>query len=154
LFFPTTYCNFKCVYCAHSLGLDAMKKTYDFVPENMSMETYGKFIHQMKKFPDKLKMLCLMGQGEPLINKDIPVMVKMAKDAEIAERVEIISNGSLLDKTMSDRLIEAGLDTLRISLQGLNSKNIKTYAALILISMILWTIYDIFMHIKTTQIYL
>jgi len=96
----------------------------------------------------------LMGQGEPLINKDIPVMVKMAKDAEIAERVEIISNGSLLDKTMSDRLIEAGLDTLRISLQGLNSKNIKTYAALILISMILWTIYDIFMHIKTTQIYL
>jgi len=72
-----------------------MKKTYDFVPENMSMETYGKFIHQMKKFPDKLKMLCLMGQGEPLINKDIPVMVKMAKDAEIAERVEIISNGSL-----------------------------------------------------------
>jgi len=89
-----------------------------------------------------------------LINKDIPVMVKMAKDAEIAERVEIISNGSLLDKTMSDRLIEAGLDTLRISLQGLNSKNIKTYAALILISMILWTIYDIFMHIKTTQIYL
>jgi len=83
-----------------------------------------------------------------LINKDIPVMVKMAKDAEIAERVEIISNGSLLDKTMSDRLIEAGLDTLRISLQGLNSKK------LILISMILWTIYDIFMHIKTTQIYL
>jgi len=78
-----------------------------------------------------------------MINKDIPVMVKMAKDAEIAERVEIISNGSLLDKTMSDRLIEAGLDTLRISLQGLNSKNIKTYAALILISMILWTIYDI-----------
>lgn len=123
--FPTTYCNFKCVYCAHSLGLDAMKKTYDFVPENMSMETYGKFIHQMKKIPDKLKMLCLMGQGEPLINKDIPVMVKMAKDAEIAERVEIISNGSLLDKTMSDRLIEAGLDTLRISLQGLNSKKYK-----------------------------
>jgi len=60
-----------------------------------------------------------------LINKDIPVMVKMAKDAEIAERVEIISNGSLLDKTMSDRLIEAGLDTLRISLQGLNSKKYK-----------------------------
>jgi len=94
------------------------------------------------------------GQGEPLINKDIPVMVKMAKDAEIAERVEIISNGSLLDKTMSDRLIEAGLDTLRISLQGLNSKKYKDICGANINFDDLWTIYDIFMHIKTTQIYL
>jgi len=102
-----------------------MKKTYDFVPENMSMETYGKIYSPNEKISGQTENVMLMGQGEPLINKDIPVMVKMAKDAEIAERVEIISNGSLLDKTMSDRLIEAGLDTLRISLQGLNSKKYK-----------------------------
>jgi len=119
--FPTTYCNFKCVYCGHSLGYDKMKEKYDFEPQNMSMATYKKIIEQVKEFPDKLKMLSLTGQGEPLINKELPLMVKLAKEADIAERVEFISNGSLLTKETADALIDAGLDTLRISLQGLSS---------------------------------
>ncbi len=123
--FPTTYCNFKCIYCGHSLDDDAMKAKYDFVPENMDIETYKKIIEQIKKFPNKLKMLSLTGQGEPLINKEIPFMVKLAKEANIAERIEIITNASLLTKEMSDALIEAGLDTLRVSLQGLSSEKYK-----------------------------
>ncbi|PHV71349.1 radical SAM protein [Sporanaerobium hydrogeniformans] len=119
--FPTTYCNFKCVYCAHSMGHNKMKEAYDFIPETMSMEVYEKFIFQMKQFPKKLKMLSLTGQGEPLINKNLPLMVRMAKEANIAERVEIISNGALLTPELSNALIEAGLDTLRISLQGITS---------------------------------
>ncbi|WP_296559009.1 radical SAM protein [uncultured Acetobacterium sp.] len=120
--FPTTYCNFNCIYCAHSLGYEKMKEQYKFVPQNMSMETYKKILDQIKEFPDKIKMLSLTGQGEPLLNRDIPLMVKLAKEADIAERIEIITNGALLSKEMSDRLIEAGLDTLRVSLQGLSSQ--------------------------------
>lgn len=120
--FPTTYCNFNCIYCAHSLGYKKMKDQYKFVPQNMSMETYKKILDQIKEFPDKIKMLSLTGQGEPLLNRDIPLMVKLAKDSGIAERIEIITNGALLSKEMSDRLIEAGLDTLRVSLQGLSTQ--------------------------------
>ena len=29
--FPTTFCNFKCIYCAHSLGDTGMKEKYNFV---------------------------------------------------------------------------------------------------------------------------
>lgn len=119
--FPTTYCNFKCIYCGYSLGYSKMKEKYDFVPENMSIDTYKKIIEQIKMFPKKLKMLSLTGQGEPLINKELPLMVKLAKEADVAERIEIITNGSLLTKEMADGLIDAGLDTLRISLQGLSS---------------------------------
>lgn len=119
--FPTTYCNFKCIYCGHSLGYGVMKEKYDFVPQHMSIETYKRVIEQLKQFPDKLKMLSLTGQGEPLVNPDIPLMVKMAKEAKIAERIEIITNASLLTGEMADALIAAGLDTLRVSLQGLSS---------------------------------
>nr|WP_254908673.1 radical SAM/SPASM domain-containing protein [Clostridium tyrobutyricum] len=123
--FPTTYCNFKCIYCGHSLGFDNMKNKYDFVPQNMSIETYKNVIKQLKEFPSKLKMLSLTGQGEPMLNKDLPLMVKLAKEYNVAERVEIISNASLLTEKMSDDLINAGLDTLRISLQGLSSAKYK-----------------------------
>lgn len=123
--FPSTYCNFKCIYCGHSLGLKKMKQMYDFEPQMMSMKTYDEVISQIKEFPQKLKMLSLTGQGEPLTNKNLPLMVKLAKEANITERIEIITNGALLSKEMSDGLIAAGLDTLRISLQGLSTDKYK-----------------------------
>lgn len=120
--FPTTFCNFKCIYCAHSLGLEEMHKRYGFVKEHMSMQTYEKIINQLKEFPEKVKMLSLTGQGEPLLNQNIAEMVKIAKESNVAERIEIISNAALLTPKLSDALIEAGLGTLRISIQGLSSK--------------------------------
>ena len=38
------------------------------------------------------------------------------------DKVEIVTNGILLTKEMSDRLINSGLDRLRISLQGLDEE--------------------------------
>ena len=99
-----------------------MKKQYDFTPEHMTMETYVKTIDQLAEFPNKLKMLSLTGQGEPLLNPHIADMVHIAKEKNVAERIEIISNASLLRPALADALIDAGLDTLRVSLQGLSSK--------------------------------
>lgn len=124
--FPTTYCNFKCRYCGHSLGHKEMKKRYGFSPENMSMDTFYKTVEQLKEFPDKFKMISLTGQGEPLLNPHITEMVRTIKETEITERVEIITNASLLSHEMADGLIGAGLDTLRISLQGLSSEKYKS----------------------------
>lgn len=123
--FPTTFCNFKCKYCGHSLTDEEMKEQYNFVSENMSLDTYIKIIEQLKAFPSKLKVLSLTGQGEPLINKNIAEMIKIAKEADIAERIEIITNASLLTPEMSIKLIDVGLDAIRISLQGLSSLKYK-----------------------------
>lgn len=123
--FPTTYCNFKCAYCGHSLGHKEMKKQYDFVPEHMTMDTYRLVIEQLQEFPRPLKMLSLTGQGEPLLNPHIAEMVALAKEKGVANRVEIITNASLLHNKLTDDLIAAGLDTLRISLQGLSAKKYK-----------------------------
>lgn len=72
-----------------------------------------------------MKLLSLTGQGEPLINRNISKMVEIAKKNDIAERIEIITNGSLLNKEVAKSLIEAGLDTIRISIQGLSAEKYK-----------------------------
>lgn len=123
--FPTTYCNFKCVYCAHSLGHAKMKEQYNFKPEMMDMKTFDNIVEQLKEFPEKIKVVSLTGQGEPLLNKNIPYMIQKLKEANVCERIEIISNGSLLTTETADNLIESGLDILRISLQGLSSQKYK-----------------------------
>ena len=123
--FPTTFCNFKCVYCAHSLGHEKMREKYDFEPQTMTLNTYTKIIEQFKEFPRPLKLLSLTGQGEPLINKSLPEMIRLAKEAGVADRIEIISNASLLTNEKTIALVDAGLDCLRVSLQGITAQKYK-----------------------------
>lgn len=123
--FPTTYCNFHCVYCAHSMGAAAMREKYGLEECHMDMDTFGRVAEQLREFSNRLKLLSLTGQGEPMLNKNLPEMVRLAKEAGIADRIEIISNGSLLTPALSDALLDAGLDALRISLQGLNAEKYK-----------------------------
>lgn len=123
--FPTTYCNFRCKYCGHSLGTEEMKRQYGFKPEMMSLDTLALILKQLKRFPDKIKKISLTGHGEPMMNPNIIKMVEMVKAASVAERIEMISNGSLLSKSMADGLIDAGLDCLRISIQGITTQKYK-----------------------------
>lgn len=116
--FPIHACNFKCKFCVCSLDND--KQGFDFDTNVMSMNLFRKCIDEIKGFPKKIKMLRFVGVGEPLLHKDIVQMVKYAKGAEISEKMEIITNGSLLTKEISDGLIESGLSQIRISIEALD----------------------------------
>jgi len=119
--FPSYFCNFKCSYCLQSLS-DLQLKNKHFSKQYMSLDIYKKAIDDIEQFGSKVKALIFAGHGEPLMHKNIAEMVSYAKKNNIAERIEIVTNGALLTKTLSDQLIEAGLDRLRISIQGINSK--------------------------------
>lgn len=116
---PTTYCNFKCAYCKHASA--QMQK--EIKEQFMDIDFFQMIVEQIKKFPDKLKLLNFAWLGEPLLHPQIAEMVKIAKDADIAERVEIVSNASRLTPALCDALVDAGLDRMRISLQGLTKED-------------------------------
>lgn len=120
--FPSNVCNFRCRYCAQSLGSEILRQEYDLPPQNMSLELMELVVRQAADFPRPFKLVSMMGHGEPLCNPVLPEMIGMVKRAEIAERVDIITNASLLTPEYSDRLLSAGLDVLRVSLQGVSSE--------------------------------
>lgn len=122
--FTSFYCNFKCNYCLHSLSEQELVEK-KFKKQYMDFETYKKAIDDVQMFPDKVKALIFAGHGEPLLHREIADMVAYAKRTEKFERIEIVTNGSLLTPELSDKLIEAGLDRLRISLQGINAEEYK-----------------------------
>jgi radical SAM protein with 4Fe4S-binding SPASM domain len=118
--FPAYACNFRCRYCIHSVPLDqrgfvAGEKIIDF-------DLYRKCIDDLAEFPQKVKMLRFAATGEPLLHPEIAEMVSYAKAQNIAHSIDIVTNGSLLTEALSLQLINAGLDQLRISVQGLSSK--------------------------------
>lgn len=119
--FPAYACNFRCGFCLHAL--DRHRHGYISDVPFMSMELYRKCIDDMKQFPHKLKMLRFAAIGEPLLHREIAEMVSYAKTADIAQSVDIVTNGALLTPELSDKLIEAGLDRLRVSVEGLSSED-------------------------------
>lgn len=113
---PSSKCNFKCKFCPTSKDNDE-KRTI------MSFELFKKIINELVCFDDKLKVIKLWKDGEPLLNKDIPEMIKYAKEKEIAEKIEITTNGYLLNEQLNYKLIESGLDKIIISIEGLNEED-------------------------------
>lgn len=116
--FPVYGCNLACNYCIHSLP----KKERGFIAEQpvLDFALYKKAIDDLKAFPKKLKMLRFAGTGEPLLHPQIVDMVAYAKDAQVADSIDIVTNGLVLTKTMITGLVKAGLGRIRISLQGLD----------------------------------
>ena len=117
----STFCNFNCCYCYHSLP-EHILSSKNFVKQNMSMDMFNLAISQIKNFPNKLKTTFLFGWGEPLCNKYLPSMIKIIKQENITEKIEIVTNGALLSKDTIDKLIDSGLDIIRISLQGITAE--------------------------------
>ncbi len=119
--FPIYKCNFSCKYCLHSLS-NAQLAEKKFNKDVMTMETFTKAIDDLAAFASPLKALIFAGHGEPLLHPKLPAMVAYANKSNCAQRIEITTNASLLSKKMADELINAGVDRLKISIQGTSSQ--------------------------------
>ena len=122
-FTTSSYCNFKCAYCWQSLDKDLLAKK--FKKQFLDYNHFRQAIDGSAGFGEPLRMVLLAGLGEPLMHPDIDRMVAYAKESGMTQRVDILTNASLLTHEMSDLLIDAGLDRLRISVQGLTTEKYK-----------------------------
>lgn len=125
--FPVYACNFKCEYCIHSL--ERAQHGYISHEAMMPWEIYKKVIDDIKGTGEHIKMLRFAAIGEPLLHPQIAEMVAYAQQSGIADSVDIVTNGSLLTRELADRLIEAGLSKLRISLEGLSSEEYREHTS-------------------------
>jgi MoaA/NifB/PqqE/SkfB family radical SAM enzyme len=81
----------------------------------MDWEVYTKIIDQFKEFPEKVKTLRLYKDGEPLMNRNFPAMVKYAKKSGYFQTIDTTTNGRLLNYETSKAIINAGIDKIFIS---------------------------------------
>ena len=116
----SSFCNFKCIYCAHS------KPDHGQYLGNMSNEMIYKIVEDLKEFPTKIKKINLFGFGESLCNPNFPQILGIINKSGLAEAVEFTTNGLLLTKDRIDAILDnGGIDTIRISLQGLSGEAYK-----------------------------
>jgi radical SAM protein with 4Fe4S-binding SPASM domain len=110
---PSSVCNFRCIQCFQSIDDD---NYFARTRQVMSLACFEKVVAQMKNWEGpKLKVLKLSLYGEPFINPHFCEMLKIARHSAIAERIETTTNASLLTPEICEKLIEYGLDYMRVS---------------------------------------
>ena len=114
--FPVYACNFTCKYCTFSIP----KKKRGFISDKttMKLELFKKCVDDCNEFPNQIKVLRFVGMGEPLLHKHLSGMIQYASKTNLFERIELITNASLLSPSISNKLISAGLTKILISIQG------------------------------------
>lgn len=117
-------CNFRCKFCFHSLGNIKLKEL-GFSPAIMDLDLFKLTVDKIKEFPSKLHRLCLIRHGEALLNKDLPEMISYAKKSGVAGKINISTNGSLLDPKINHTLIESGLDEMLVSIEALTNEKYR-----------------------------
>lgn len=110
---PSGFCNLKCHFCPQSDKSFQMKKA------TMPLALWGKIMREVKEWPDKLKMLRVCGNGEPLTNNRILDFLMYAKGMDVSEKTEIVTNGTLLNKTLI-KMMPMYVDRIVVSIYSLD----------------------------------
>lgn len=113
---PTTSCNLQCPECPS--GLRKFTRDRGFI----SKTTLEKILQEMG---DYLIYLTFYFQGEPLMHRDFPELVKMVKRKNIL--IGTSTNAHFLDAKKGKEIIESGLDRLIISLDGTDAETYTSY---------------------------
>lgn len=116
---PSDICNFQCKFCPtgdRKLMKDTNGRSYGIMDFNL----YTKIIDDICEFDVPIKVLRLYKDGEPLTNPHFPEMIKYAKEKHCSERIDTTTNASLLTPEKNIAIIEAGLDRINISIEGIN----------------------------------
>jgi radical SAM protein with 4Fe4S-binding SPASM domain len=103
----TNRCNSRCETCVHTFQRPEPHR--DMAPEQ--------FRRLVDQFP-RLRRVVLHGVGEPLLNANLPTMIDHLKRRAAPPHVLFNSNAILLDPAWQDKLLSAGLDEYRISIDA------------------------------------
>lgn len=120
---PSSACNLSCEFCpcgnAHKdLWTEEKRNSIEI----MDFDLYKKIIDDCRKFPQKIKVLRLYKEGEPLVNKKLPEMIEYARKSGKFETIDFTTNGTLLTPELNRKLVKAGLSRINISVEALDAK--------------------------------
>ena len=124
---PCDKCNFQCKFCPTG-NRELMKNTPGRDHGIMEWNLYKKLIDDLDEFNSPVKVIRLYKDGEPLINPRFADMVKYAKISAKCLRVDTTTNASLLTKKIADDIIDAELDRINISIEGVSSEKYREFS--------------------------
>lgn len=122
---PASACNFHCPFCptGHRDLIDATGRFQGV----MKLDLFKKIIDDLGAFDKPIKVLRMYKDGEPFLNKNLAQMVAYAKQSGYVDYIDTTTNGSLMTPERLAPVLEAGLDKINISVDGMNREQYKKF---------------------------
>ena len=117
---PSSLCNLRCRWCPS--GYDALIAETRRAQQVMPFELFQKIVEQAAEFEAPFRVLRLYKEGEPLVNPQFEDMVELAKSSGCFSRIDTTTNGLLLTPERNRKLIQAGIDQINISVNGVSAE--------------------------------
>lgn len=114
---PADFCNLHCPECPVGMRSDIKRPQ-----KTMDAELFKKLIDELKS---TLLHTIFYFQGEPLLSKTLPEMIRYAHEAKIYTSTS--TNAQRLSDDMAERLIASGLDKLIVSIDGITQESYEKY---------------------------
>jgi cyclic pyranopterin phosphate synthase len=117
----TDRCNFRCTYC---MPKEVFGHDFPFLPrqELLTFEEIARVARIAVGLG--VRKIRLTG-GEPLLRRDIEVLIAMLREIEGVEEIALTTNASLLERKAKG-LKEAGLDRITVSLDSLDDETFQS----------------------------
>jgi len=112
----TDHCNASCIMCPRD------EHEHGRAHGIMDQKKYEKSIDEVIKLG--AKQIVLTGFGEPMLDKNLELKIAYAKKNGLS--TYIITNGSVLNSKRAQKILEAGLDEMRVSFYGMGSDTYNT----------------------------
>ncbi len=107
----TDKCNFRCRYCMPAEGLEWLGRE-----EVLTFEEIARLVRVLARMGvDEIRLT----GGEPLVRRDLPVLVELLAATPGVRDLSLTTNGVLLDR-FAGPLVAAGLRRLNVSLDSLS----------------------------------
>lgn len=105
----TNACNHKCYFCPNS---ESIRQT-----KIMDYEFARKIMYDCAQFLGQGKKICFHMNGEPLLYRQLPELIRYSKELGY-EYAFVTTNGSLATDEMLVNIFEAGLDSIKFSINA------------------------------------
>lgn len=122
---PSSACNFLCPFCPTG-HRDMIEETGRFQGA-MKLPLFERIVDGLAEFEKPIKVLRLYKDGEPFLNKHLARMVAYAKQSGVVEYVDTTTNGSLMTPERLGPVLEAGLDKINISVDGMSREQYRRF---------------------------
>ncbi len=117
----TDRCNFRCTYC---MPKEVFNSDYEFLRRD-DLLSFEEITRISKVFATLgVKKIRLTG-GEPLLRKNIAILIEQLSKIDGIEDISLTTNGVLLTENIAQQLKDAGLKRITISLDALDDETFK-----------------------------
>ncbi|HSR36479.1 MAG TPA: tetratricopeptide repeat protein, partial [Desulfurivibrionaceae bacterium] len=104
-------CNLRCRHCPTGVSYGKVPRTL------MSMELFEVLLGQLTRFEPLQEGVLYLG-GEPLLNPNLPRIIRLLRQQTKMERIFFNTNGMLLTEEICQSLAGSGVNFIQVSIDG------------------------------------